>query len=123
MIGTDGATAMKGSSYHPRARATFPRALARYVRERKVVSLPEMIRKMTAMPAALYGIKTKGLVWEGFDADLCIFDPETILDKADFKDPTPRCEGLDYVIVGGKIAARDAVATGELGGTMLYREV
>ena len=123
MIGTDGATAMKGSSYHPRARATFPRALARYVRERKVVSLPEMIRKMTAMPAALYGIKTKGLVWEGFDADLCIFDPETILDKADFKDPTPRCEGLSYVIVGGKIAAVDAVATGELGGTMLYREV
>lgn len=109
--------------YHPRMRGTFPRALGVYVRERKVTSLPEMIRKMTSMPAAVYGLKTKGLLWEGFDADICIFDPDTIIDRATFVDPDQRAEGLDYVIIGGKIAAVNAVATGELGGTMLYRDV
>ena len=109
--------------YHPRMRGSFPRTLGVYVRERKVTSLPEMIRKMTSMPAAVYGLKTKGLLWEGFDADICIFDPNTIIDRATFVDPDQRAEGLDYVIVGGKIAAVNAVATGELGGTMLYRDV
>ena len=123
MIGTDAGVNIKGTSYHPRVKGTFPRAIARYVRERGIVSLPEMIRKITAMPAAVYGFKTKGLIREGFDADLCIFDPETILDHADFNDPTQRCDGLDYVIVGGKIAAVNAVATGELGGTMLLRDL
>ena len=121
MIGTDSGVDPKGTAYHPRLRGSFPRAIARYVREQGVVSLPEMIRKMTAMPAAVYGLKSKGLVWEGFDADLCIFDPETIRDRADFKDPTVYCEGLSYVIAGGKIAAVNAIATGELGGTLLPR--
>ena len=78
---------------------------------------------MTAMPAAVYGFKTKGLLREGFDADICIFDPETIIDRADFTNPHLHAEGLDYVIVGGKIAAVNAIATGEKGGTMLYRDV
>jgi len=60
-------------------------------------------------------------VWEGFDAVLCIFDPDKLIDRADYTRPTLRCEGLDYVIVGGKVAAVDAVSTGQLGGTMLYR--
>ena len=122
MICTDSGV-MTRPGYHPRMRGSFPRTLGRYVRERKVTSLPEMIRKMTAMPATVYGFKNKGLLWEGFDADICIFDPDTIIDRADFVDPSQRAEGLDYVIVGGKIAAVNAVATGELGGTMLYREV
>ena len=109
--------------YHPRMRGTFPRALGVYVRERKVTSLPEMIRKMTSMPAAVYGFNTKGLLREGFDADICIFDPNTIQDRATFANPHERAEGLDYVIVGGKIAAVNAVATGALGGTMLYRNL
>jgi N-acyl-D-aspartate/D-glutamate deacylase len=78
---------------------------------------------MTSMPAAVYGFKTKGLIREGFDADICIFDPDTIIDRAGYADPHLRAEGLDYVIVGGKIAVVNAVATGELGGTMLYRNV
>lgn len=124
MICTDGGvTDGKEKLNHPRATASFPRALARYVREERVLELPEMIRKMTSMPAAVYGFKTKGLVWEGLDADLCIFDPETILDKADFIDASKRAESLSYVIVGGKIAAVDAVATGEFGGKMLYRDL
>lgn len=123
MIGTDGGVNIPSNSFHPRVKGTFPRAIARYVREKGVVTLPEMIRKMTSMPAAVYGLKTKGLVWEGFDADLCIFDPKTILDRADFRDPTQRCEGLAYVIVGGKIAAINAEATGQFGGKMLYRDL
>ena len=124
MICTDsGVTVPATTMYHPRLRGSFPRALGRYVREKGVVSLPEMIRKMTAMPAAVYGFQTKGLLREGLDADICIFDPETIIDRAEFTNPHLHAEGLDYVIVGGKIAAENAVATGELGGTMLYRNV
>ena len=124
MICTDsGVTTAKTTMYHPRLRSSFPRTLGRYVRERGVVSLPEMIRKMTAMPCAVYGLKSKGLVWEGFDADLCIFDPETIIDRANYTNPHLHAEGLDYVIVGGKIAAENSIATGEKGGTMLYRDV
>ena len=78
---------------------------------------------MTAMPCAVYGLKSKGLVWEGFDADLCIFDPEVIIDRATYDCPFIHARGLDYVIVGGKIAAENAVATGEKGGTMLFRDV
>lgn len=123
MIGTDGDTALKGTCYHPRSRGTFPRAIGQYVREKGILPLAEMIRKMTSMPATVYGLKSKGLVWEGFDADLCIFDPDTLIDRADYTDPTRHCEGLDFVIVGGKVAAVNAVATGEMGGTMLYRDV
>ncbi len=124
MLCTDsGVTTAASTMYHPRLRGSFPRALGRYVREKGIVSLPEMIRKMTAMPAAVYGFKTKGLLREGFDADICIFDPETIIDRADFTNPHLHAEGLDYVIVGGKIAAVNAIATGEKGGTMLYRDV
>lgn len=123
MICTDGGVDIQNSSFHPRVKGSFPRAIARYVREKNVVSLPEMIRKMTSMPAAVYGLKTKGLVWEGFDADLCIFDPDTLQDRADFTNPNQRCVGLDYVIVGGKIAAINAVATGQMGGSMLFRDL
>jgi len=124
MICTDsGVTTPATTTYHPRLRGSFPRVLGRYVRERGVTTLPEMIRKMTAMPAAVYGFQTKGLLREGMDADICIFDPDTIIDRAEYTNPWLHAEGLDYVIVGGKIAAVNAVATGELGGTMLYRNL
>ena len=124
MICTDSGVATSATTtHHPRLRGSFPRALGRYVRERKVTTLPEMIRKMTAMPAAVYGFQTKGLIREGMDADICIFDPDTIIDRAEYTNPWPHAEGLDYVIVGGKIAAINAVSTGEKGGTMLYRNL
>lgn len=124
MICTDsGVTTPATTTYHPRLRGSFPRVLGRYVRERGVTTLPEMIRKMTAMPAAVYGFQTKGLLREGMDADICIFDPDTIIDRAEYTNPHLHAKGLSYVIVGGKIAAVDAVATGELGGTILYRNL
>ena len=80
-----------------------------------------MIRKMTSLPAYVYGLSTKGRIAEGMDADLCIFDPETILDHAEFTNPHLRAEGLNWVIVGGVIAAENAVCTGEKPGKLLRR--
>ena len=112
MIGTDSGVARNLTFYHPRLRGTFPRVLGRYVRERGVTTLPEMIRKMTSMPAQVYGFKNKGLIYEGFDADICIFDADKIIDHASFTDPTQRAEGLNYVLVSGVVVAENAVATG-----------
>ena len=106
-------------SYHPRLRGSFPRALGRYVRERKVVSLPEMIRKMTSLPAYVYGLDGKGKISDGYDADICVFDPDTVIDRADFSDASKRAEGLRYVIVGGKITAENAVYNGERSGRVM----
>jgi len=108
--------------YHPRLRGSFPKILGRFVRELQVTSLPEMVRKMTSLPAQVYGFTTKGLLKEGMDADICVFDPDKIMDRADYTDPSGHAEGLSYVIVGGKVAAINAVATGELGGKVMYRQ-
>lgn len=112
MICTDSRVAYEMGSYHPRLRGSFPRAIGKYVREENVVSLEEMIRKMTSMPAYVYGLKNKGLIKEGYDADICIFDYEKIIDKADYMDCHKRAEGLNYVIVSGEIAAENAVYNG-----------
>ena len=122
MICTDSGVAGKKISYHPRLRAAFPRVLGRYVREQQVTSLPEMIRKITSLPAHVDGLSTKGRIAEGMDADICIFDPDTILDHATFTDPHPRCEGLQYVIVNGVVAAENAVCTGATPGKLLRRK-
>ncbi len=116
MIGTDSGVLCGRTHCHPRLRGTFPRALGRYVREKGIVSLPEMIRKMTSLPASVYRLAGKGLIKEGMDADLCIFDPETIIDRADYLQPTLNNEGLDYVIVGGRIAVVDGVHNGVCAG-------
>ena len=116
MICTDSAVAGDSRIYHPRLRASFPRVLARYVREQGIVTLPEMIRRMTSLPAHVYGLSAKGLIKEGMDADLCIFDAERIRDTADFVHCTAPNEGLRYVIIGGEIAAENGGSTGVLAG-------
>ena len=121
MIATDSGVARHLKVYHPRLRGTFPRVLGRYVRERGVTTLPEMIRKMTSMPAAVYGLSTKGLLWEGMDADICIFDADAICDRAEFTDCGLRAVGLNYVIVNGEVVVKDAVYQGALPGKVLLR--
>lgn len=121
MIGTDGGAVEGLTTYHPRLRGTFPRVLGRYVRERGVVALPEMIRKITSLPAYVYGLSGKGLIEEGYDADLCIFDAEKIIDRADFTHCDRRAEGLNYVIIGGEIVAENATANGKLKGRLIPR--
>lgn len=122
MIGTDSGVAGKNPCYHPRLRGTFPRILGRYVRERGVTTLPEMIRKMTSMPAAVYGLSSKGILAEGFDADICIFDADRIIDRADFTDCSLHAEGLNYVILGGEVVVENAVYLGKRAGKVLLRK-
>lgn len=122
MICTDSAVAGDKTDYHPRLRGSFPRVLGRYVRQRNVVSLPEMIRKMTSLPASVYGLQRKGLLAPGYDADICIFDPDTIIDRADFKDCTKRAEGLFYVFVSGQLVAENAIYNGATPGKLILRK-
>ncbi len=112
MICTDSSVAKDISVYHPRLRGSFPRAFGRYVMRRQIVSLEEMVRKCTSMPALVYGLSSKGVLKVGNDADICIFDADRFIDKADYSDCSRRCEGLRYVILGGETVVRDAVYNG-----------
>ena len=112
MICTDSGVSTSDNPYHPRLRGTFPRVLGRYVRERGVTTLPEMIRKMTSLPAAVYGLTSKGRIAEGLDADLCLFDADTIIDRATFTNCRLKNEGLRHVIVDGRIVVTDGVYNG-----------
>jgi len=104
---------------HPRNYGTFPRFLGHYVREKKLISLPQAIKKMTSMPAMKMGILDRGAVKEGHYADLVIFDPATIIDKATYPEPEQYPEGIDYVIVNGRIVIDHGQQTGELPGKIL----
>ena len=122
MICTDNGSLINPDTvHHPRLRGSFPRVLGRYVREKRVTTLPEMIRKMTSLPARVYGLKSKGIIWEGMDADICIFDEKKIIDRAEYIKCFDRAEGLSYVIVGGEVAAEDAVYNGALKGKIVLR--
>ena len=112
MICTDSSVAGSKTHFHPRLRGTFPRALGLYAREQQLVSIPEMVRKMTSLPAHVYGLKTKGRIALGMDADLCVFNPETLRDQADYKEPTRNNVGLEYVIIDGKIVLEHGIYNG-----------
>jgi N-acyl-D-aspartate/D-glutamate deacylase len=121
MVGTDGLWYPGTMGAHPRAFASFPRVLGHYVRERKVISFEEAIRRMTSMPAALYGLTGKGMIRVGMDADLCLLDPDTIIDAANYKDWNARCPGLRHVFVAGEPVVTDSVHDGRLLGKKLLR--
>lgn len=104
---------------HPRFFGTFPRVLSKYVREDKVISLPEGIRKITSLPAQKLGLRDRGLLREGMWADLVVFDQETIEDKANFIDPQQYPVGIDFVLVNGQIAVRNGQYTGLTAGQVL----
>ena len=121
MICTDSSCAEGTVSYHPRLRASFIRVLAHYVRERGIVSLPEMIRKMTSLPASVYGLSQKGLLAPGYDADLNLFDYEALQDRADFTNCTAPNAGLRYVLIGGEVVVTDGVRNGLRRAAVLRR--
>lgn len=103
MVGSDcGFVSRHG---HPRGAGAFPRVIRQYVREKKQLTLIEALRKMTIMPADRVGLSSKGEIKEGMDADIVIFDENLITDRATFEEPTLAAGGIDYVIVGGHIAA------------------
>lgn len=119
MYGTDGMVVTKGLSSVPRAYGTFPRILGRYVREKKLLPLEEAVRKMTSLPASKAGLLEKGLIKPGFDADLVIFNPETIIDRSELNNIAAKNEGIAYVLVNGRIAVKDNAVTGIKAGRVI----
>jgi N-acyl-D-amino-acid deacylase len=117
MVSSDGAI----DGGHPRGAGTYPRFLGRYVREYKVVSLQEGVRKMTSLPASVLGLKDRGRIAEGMKADLVLFNPDTVIDRSTIKDPTAPPEGIPYVIVNGQVAVENGVATSARGGRVLRK--
>ncbi|MGQ0701518.1 MAG: amidohydrolase family protein, partial [Gemmatimonadales bacterium] len=119
-IASDGALSRPGAAVpHPRNYGTFPRVLGRYVRERKVLTLPEAIRKMTSLPASRLGLSDRGRIARGLMADLVIFDPATVADRATFEAPHQYSVGIDYVIVNGVIEVDSGRFTTARGGLVL----
>lgn len=104
---------------HPRVFGTNSRVLAKYVRERGVLTLEEAVRKMTSMPANKIGLTNRGVIKEGNKADLAIFDPAKVQDKATFSSPTQLSEGMMYVFVNGKMAWDSNKPTSHRGGAIL----
>jgi N-acyl-D-aspartate/D-glutamate deacylase len=125
-IGSDSGAAVKLGQIdeiglpHPRAYGNFPRLIARYVRDQKVLSLPEAIRKMTSWPATRYRLAGRGLIKEGCWADTVIFDYDKIQDRATYEHPLLTPSGIDYVLVNGQVVVDQGKHTEAKPGMVLY---
>ena len=108
-----------GEHPHPRAYGTFPRILRKYVREEHALTLPDAIRKFTALPAQRMKLTDRGVLKRGMWADVVIFDPEKIIDKATFEEPNQLSVGMDYVVVNGVPVIAEGKMTGKLPGKVL----
>ena len=100
----------------PNSYGTFPRVLGRYVRERGVLTWEEAVHKMTSVPAARLGLWDRGVLREGLAADIVVFDPDTVIEKADYTHPQEYPEGIDWVIVNGKVTVAPGGHTGARAG-------
>jgi len=105
---------------HPRGYGDNARVLGHYVRELNLIPLEDAIRKMTSLPAQTFGLRDRGLIREGFAADLVIFDEGKIIDKATFDAPHQYAEGVSTVIVNGETVYSDGKMTGAMSGQALY---
>jgi N-acyl-D-aspartate/D-glutamate deacylase len=123
-IGSDGIAVTPDMAFmgkpHPRFYGTFPRVLGVYVREKKVLTLPDAIRKMTSLPAQITGLTDRGLLRAGMAADIAIFDPKTVSDRATFENPLQYPAGIPYVIVNGVVVIDHGQHTGAKPGRVLY---
>ncbi|NIQ38501.1 MAG: amidohydrolase family protein [Proteobacteria bacterium] len=106
---------------HPAAYGTYPRILGHYVRELKLLTLEDAIRRMTSFPANRLGLKGRGIIAEGFFADLVVFDPDRIIDRATYENPRQFSEGIHYVIVNGQVLLDDGKLTGNRPGKVLRK--
>ena len=121
MIASDGEVTAAGKGVpHPRSYGTFARVLGVYVREKKVLSLEEAVRKMSAMPAARIGLADRGVLRTGMKADIAVFDPATVRDAATFESPHQFAEGFAHVIVNGQIVYEGGAMTDARPGRVLY---
>ena len=123
-VGSDGSSlstegVLSAGKPHPRAYGTFPRYLARYVRESRLVSLEEAIRKMTWLPASRLGLTRRGRITPGMWADLVVFDPATVADTATFQAPHSYAVGIPHVVVNGVPVVKDSAFNGSTPGRLL----
>ncbi|HKU13368.1 MAG TPA: D-aminoacylase [Steroidobacteraceae bacterium] len=115
MVASDGGIDIQ----HPRAAGTFPRVLGRFVREKHWLTLPEAVRKMTSLPAQRLGLRDRGTLRKGTFADLVLFDPQTVIDRATFAEPMQLPEGIKTVFVNGEIVWSESRATDSRPGRVL----
>jgi len=121
MIASDSSVRDFGEGFpHPRGYGNNARVLGKYVRELKIITLEDAIRKMTSLPAQTFGLKDRGLIREGLAADLVVFDENVIADKSTFEQPHQYAEGFSAVIVNGEIVFDGAKMTGKMSGQPLY---
>lgn len=119
MVGTDGIVKAGHERSHPRAYGGFPRAISYFVREKHVLPLEDMIRKMTGLTAEKLMLPGKGIIADGYDADLVVFDYDTVRDTADFINSDKLADGIEYVVVGGEIVYHDKKLTGACPGKIV----
>jgi N-acyl-D-amino-acid deacylase len=119
MIGTDGI--WSHGKPHPRIYGTYPRILGVYVREQRWLSLEDAVRKMTSFPAQKFGLWEKGIIRDGMDADLVLFDPATVAERSTFQDPHQYPAGLPYVILNGQVVVDQERYTGKLVGQVVKK--
>jgi N-acyl-D-aspartate/D-glutamate deacylase len=123
-IGSDGSALaisgpLRSGVPHPRSFGTFPRVLGKYVRDEHVISLEQAVRKMSGLTAGQLHLTDRGLIKAGLAADLVIFDPATVADRATFTDPFQYPVGIDTVIVNGRVVLDSSRHTGERPGVVI----
>lgn len=122
MTSSDGGLSLPGEGVpHPRNNGAFARKLAHYVRDQKVVTLEAALHSMTALPALVFGMADRGVIRGGAFADLVVFDPARIQDRATYENPHQLATGMTHVIVNGRVAWRDGKGTGVRAGVVLRR--
>jgi N-acyl-D-aspartate/D-glutamate deacylase len=125
-VGSDGSAyavtgPLRRGNPHPRNFGTFPRVLGAYVREQKLLTLEDAVRKMTSLNASKVGMKHRGLLKPGFFADVTIFNAATIRDKSTYTEPFQYPTGVEYVLVNGRVVLAKGKHSGELAGRALRR--
>jgi N-acyl-D-amino-acid deacylase len=110
---------LAGAKSHPRGWGSYPRILGRYVREEQLLTLENAIQKMTGMPATRVGLRDRGFLREGMFADITVFDPKSVIDRATFEVSNQYPQGIQYVVVNGQISVDEGKKTSALAGRPL----